>query len=71
MIANGHINTINSPKNGASRREKVERFESRDGTGPHWSKYIRRISSWALGVRDVRQGTGDGRLHSQGATTFI
>jgi hypothetical protein len=70
MVANGHINSINDPGNGASRRKKVVRFESRDRMGPHWSKYIR-ISSWALGVGDVKQGTGDGRLNFQGATTLI
>lgn len=71
MIANGHTNTIKDPKNGASGQEYIERRESRDEMGPQWTKYARRISSWALGVRDVRQGTGDGKLNTQGATTLI
>lgn len=60
MFANGHLKNLNDPENEASRRRKVVRFESRDRTGPHWSRYIRRVTSWALGVRDVRQNPATG-----------
>jgi hypothetical protein len=64
MIAGDHIYTPNNPNNQAFRQtNKIRGPKVVTEWGPHWSKYIRRISSSALGVRDVGQGTTNGRLN--------